>query len=821
MIQDYLRLGMALVAIPRDEKGPREAGWGAKRCEDVARLERGNVGINHALSGTCCLDVDDAALFKAWWVAQGFPAPALKQIIAACPVWTSGKPNRWKALFRAPEGMRTVALHQHGFELRAAGGQDVLPPSVVTDDAGTPWAYYWLNALPPSLDDVPMLPAKLLAKAQGTPRQATGLDAPTGLLAAVLDVVPSGGRNDYLSRACYAKIKAGVEGDDLVTEMLELNATKCVPPLDEDEVMAIVRGKVRARIGPAPEVELWKALIPWIPDGYRLHAGALQWKAKNEDTGETAWDVLLHYPVAVTNVIRVPGAQEQRYIEVTILNPHEVKHHVTMAQLSRECEQTFNNIGISVYGKKANGVKAFLIASKDKLEREQKVTDSFKQFGWQSDDRFLVGNRLYRAGQVPVYVHLEPHAAQLARFMPLVGDVNAWRQAALPMLCGNNIKQLFAFMCSLAAPLMKLSGERGGILSLTGPSGQGKSTVQSAITSVFGTQESAFSKAQDTENARVAFLSIMHNLPVQAEELTKLDGAKLAVLAYDVSEGRDKRRLDRSGQMREMAPEWHTILTSSSNTSIIEKLMDLGAVPEAYRVLEMRVTLPPNARLQDGDMMKRVMLANAGSAGHVLAQYLVDHKGLIAQGLEKVKGALQAAIQAPTEERIRVNMVAGAAMMARIVKAALDMPVDANAVLEFGRELILAERENRSVYDSDATQAVTDFVNENIAHCVQTNMQNVVFDMIRTTPPYTMRYEARARTLYISFPLLRRYALERRLDWADMQKELRVAGIMRGLRKVTLTKGVSGVPPQGQTQCLEIDTDKLGFDFKQDEAQAA
>jgi hypothetical protein len=793
-----------------------------RRCEDVARLERGNVGVNHALSGTCCLDVDDSTLFKAWWTAQGFPPDALKQIVAACPVWTSGRPRRWKALFRAPEGIRTVALHQHGFELRAAGGQDVLPPSVVVDDEGTPWQYRWINSLPPSLDDVPMLPAKLLAKAQATPRQESPLDAPTGMLAAVLGVIPQGGRNDYLSRACYAKIKAGVEGDDLVAEMLALNESKCEPPLPEAEVLSIVRGKERRGIEPAPEVEQWKALAPFIPDGYRIHAGTLQVKVKDEESGEATWDTLLHYPVAVTNVIRIPGVQEQRYIEVTVLNPHEAKHHITMAQLSREFEQALNNIGVSVFGKRATGVKAFLIASKEKLEREQKVTDSYKQFGWQADGSFLVGNRLYRAGQVPVLVHLEPHAAQLARYMPLVGDVNAWREAVLPLLCGDSPKQTFAFMCSLAAPLMKLSGERGGILSLVGPSGQGKSTVQSAITSVFGTQESAFSKAQDTENARVAFLSIMHNLPVQAEELTKLDGQKLAVLAYDVSEGRDKRRLDRSGHMREMAPEWHTILTSSSNTSIIEKLMDLGAIPEAFRVLEMRVVLPPNARLQDGDMMKRLLMANAGTAGHVLAQYLVDHKDLIAQGLEKVKSALQAAIQAPTEERIRVNMVAGAAMMARVVKAALGIPVDANAVLEFGRELILAEREHRSAYESDATQTLTDFINENISHCVQTNMQNVVFDLIRTTPPYTMRYEAPSRTLYVSYTLMRRYALQRRLDWADAQRELRKIGVLRGLRKVTLTKGMTGVPPQGQTQCLEIDTDRLGFEFKQeDEAQVA
>ncbi|OYV83384.1 MAG: hypothetical protein B7X04_04445 [Parcubacteria group bacterium 21-54-25] len=136
MIENYLRMGMALVAIPAHAKGPRTPGWQEKKCESVKELTAGNVGLNHGLTGTCCLDVDNAPLFKAWWLAQGFPIDALKALMAAAPLWTSGRPNRWKLLLRAPEGMRTVALHQHGFELRAAGGQDVLPPSVVVDDAG-------------------------------------------------------------------------------------------------------------------------------------------------------------------------------------------------------------------------------------------------------------------------------------------------------------------------------------------------------------------------------------------------------------------------------------------------------------------------------------------------------------------------------------------------------------------------------------------------------------------------------------------------------------------------------------------------------------
>jgi hypothetical protein len=817
MIEKYLRMGMALVAIPAHEKGPRTPDWTGVKCEDVKRLTAGNVGLNHGLTGTCCLDVDNAPLFTAWWEAQGFSRDALKRILALVPLWASGRPNRFKALFRAPEGMRTLALHHHGFELRAAGGQDVLPPSIYIDPAGNEWHYRWLRE-PESLDKLPVLPSKLLAAAQATPPQVPISATSHSLLSAVLNVVPEGGRNTYLSHAAYAKIKNGVEGEELFNELMELNNAKCVPPLSESEVRAILRGKERAGIQPAPEVEQWKAYNELMPPYYRIHAGALQMRVKDDD-GVESWEMLLAYPIAVTNVIRVPGIQEQRYIEISVMNPAETKHLVTMAQLSREFEQTLNNIGISVTGKRAGYVKNFLILSKEKLEKDRKVTDSYRQFGWQADGSFLVGNRLYRREEPPKLVHLESHAASLARHMPLRGDWNAWGNAVQPIFA--NDKQAFAFTMSLSAVLMHLTGERGGMFSLVGPSGQGKSTVQAAVASVFGNVEAAFSKAQDTENARIAFLSVMCNLPVQAEELTKLPPDRLAVLAYDVSEGRDKRRLDRSGGMREMAPEWHTILTSSSNTPIVEKLLDMGATPEAFRVLEMRMVLPAGAQFQKGDAMKRDLLANAGAAGHVIAQYLVDHVEGLKQSIERVKQELQATIQPPTDERIRVNMVAAAVVMAIVLKKALGLRIDARQVLDFGRKLIVAEREHKKSFDAGSADVLSAFINENAGHCIQVNDNNVIAMLVHVQPPYTMRYESQSKTLYVSLPHIRRYALANRMDWTEFQRELTTVGLLRCQRRVTLTKGATGIPPQGQTSCLEIDASSLALEFPQLQEQAA
>lgn len=814
MIEQYLQMGMALVAIPAHIKGPRTSGWLEKECTDLEKLHAGNVGINHGLSGTCCLDVDDEPRFLAWWAQQGLSESTLETIKTSVPRWTSGRPNRWKALFRAPEGLRTIPLHAHGFELRAAGGQDVLPPSRVVDDAGDEWEYHWLNGLQP-LGELPVFPARLLDMIRATPRNQPV--KPSSLAAAALGMHAQGGRNTYVSNAAYAMIKSGAKGDDLERELLAFNVAHCHPPLDEQEVLDILRKKERAGIEPEPIVKETEGLNEFMPGGFRLRGGKLQTAVGTED-GES-WSDLLDYAVAVTNVVRLPGVQEQRYIEVTVRNGTESKHLLTMQQIAKDCEVWLNNIGISCTGRKLAAVKQFLISSKEKLEKDQKVMQSYKQFGWQPDGSFLIGNRIYKRGENPHYVHLESHAANLARYMPLQGAWQAWSQAVQPLM--HNDLQRFAFVMSLAAVLMHLTGERGGVFSIVGPSGQGKSTVQAAVASVFGNVEAAFSKAQDTENARIAFLSIMHNLPVQAEELTKLSAEKLAVLAYDVSEGRDKRRLDRSGGMREMAPEWHTILTSSSNAPILEKLLDVGSVAEAFRVLEMRMYLPENTKFQDGDAMKRETLANAGAAGHMLAQYLVDHQEVIARELEKAKSKLQEDLRASTEERIRVNMVAAAVTMGAILNKCLQLEVDLGAVYQFGKGLIVAARSHARSFGISIEEVLTHYINDNIDHCIQTNDQNVVMLIVHTKAPYLMRYEKATKHLFIDLRSLRRYVLTYRMDWSEFRAELTRLGVMFGERRVTITRGAVGLPPQGQTTCVEIDTTKLDMEMPEVQEEAA
>ena len=166
--RQYVSAGWSLVPIARGSKGPRHTGWNERpQCiEDDSRAGkvRGGIGLAHAYSGTCCIDLDDLAA-SAWWLfdEHGIDVPAMLNAPDAVQI-RSGRENRGKLLYRLPpnvEPLITVKVPECGLELRCATRdgktvQDVLPPTI---HPTTLMPYQWGGAgdwhnLPELPDDI-------------------------------------------------------------------------------------------------------------------------------------------------------------------------------------------------------------------------------------------------------------------------------------------------------------------------------------------------------------------------------------------------------------------------------------------------------------------------------------------------------------------------------------------------------------------------------------------------------------------------------------------------------------------------------------------
>lgn len=161
---EYVNFGWALVTYELRKKGPTWKGWNLRENaltteEQVVKANlHGNIGLLHAYSGTCCLDIDNLKVARAELAANGID---VDKLIKESVRIDRGYPSKTKCLWLLPPGvdpLQTVMRNRFGYELRCKSStgksvQDVLPPSIHPSEA----QYRWigdparLTVLPPEV----------------------------------------------------------------------------------------------------------------------------------------------------------------------------------------------------------------------------------------------------------------------------------------------------------------------------------------------------------------------------------------------------------------------------------------------------------------------------------------------------------------------------------------------------------------------------------------------------------------------------------------------------------------------------------------------
>lgn len=172
----YIALGWGLCSVPQGTKGPSDKNWNSpalvidtpEKAASICHARPDNgLGVVHAASGTCAIDVDHIEYTAMALAEFGLE---LEDLFAGAPR-IMGKEGRDKAIFRLPASMgarthklvwpkppgaqKPVTL----FELRAGPVQDVLPPTI-HPDTGNP--YRWQPGKAPWDCEIPELPEALV-----------------------------------------------------------------------------------------------------------------------------------------------------------------------------------------------------------------------------------------------------------------------------------------------------------------------------------------------------------------------------------------------------------------------------------------------------------------------------------------------------------------------------------------------------------------------------------------------------------------------------------------------------------------------------------
>ena len=842
-IQEYLDHGWKLCKIRAGGKHPDYTGWNvesaAVTAEGFDRWEAG-VGLLHAYSGTCAIDIDALSRAQPALLAHGIN---LLDLIRApdAVVMTRGHKDKAKLFyaltgpFDSPDAFETIKCSDQGFEFRCrtfhgtSSAQDVLPPSEHPAGAFASLHYSWakgdwrrLPQLPESLRNIwprlkKLYPQHPMASGAVSATKAAGASSLTAaaMVESLDDVVPEGARDDTVSKFAFKHHGFGLEGDALYAKVMEFNLTHCDPPLSDSAIERICRGKESLPVDSIKDEVGVPMEYPALPEGYKWQGQWVMGENGVDATGAPKWEVVFDRPIYVTAVSSESfDGREQREVQVTDHSATGIKAYpINMDDLVSKTEIYFLKKGLNLIGTaRIARAKNYFIRGKEMIEKSGALACTYNHFGWQEDGTFLMGTRLIRPKAAPLTVPVAGVLSDEARCMVVRGTLHEWRGAVSSAFMKPEYEaQAFALLMGFAAPLMYLCDERGGLYSMVGASGQGKSMAQEAIATIYGRIEGFRSRADDTENARMIMLSRLCNLPMVAEELTKLAPSAIGALAYAVSEGRDKRRATREGGLQQASGTWNTLVVSSSNRSLLQILLTTDATPEAYRVLEDDIKLPAKADWNQGKADMRTMVANCGTAGMRFVQYVVDNADTLRAKLDATRRHLSDTMRADTKGRIRIGMVACAVVAAEVLNAADILAVDVARFTVYGRKLL---SKNASAHESQASSSLDvlgDFLNLHTPSALRfTGAVCMNEDRRNTNHALTMRYQTTTGIAAVAVPALRAYAMVRRMpSWEEFWQELVVAGVIPSYspRRVNLTNGTD--LPDYSPLVLSVDTQAL------------
>lgn len=452
------------------------------------------------------------------------------------------------------------------------------------------------------------------------------------------------------------------------------------------------------------------------------------------------------------------------------------------------------------------------------LQSESEAEVSRAQFGWAEDGCFVIGDRELRDGNRIRYSPPSSATMGVAPLLQKKGTIREWKSVVDMYARPGNEVRAFALFMGFGAPLIRLTPLKGALLNLMSPeSGTGKSTIQMAINSIYGKPYDLLLQKTDTINARMHRIGIMNNLPVTIDEITNMAPEQMSELAYAITQGRGKERMKSQGnELRVNNTRWQTIVVSSGNSSIYDKLAALKESPdgEIMRVMEFKVEADTSLTKEESDAIFGKLNDNYGVAGDAYISYLLDNPEAVEALMTKVQAKVDKELGFTSRERFWSAMVT-CALVGGIVSNNIQLHgIDPLKILSWLKTAVNPMRAETVVTKSDPLNDMGKFLNEHVRHTLVVNGKPSAsgLPMAPLREPYgelVVRWEPDTQCVYISTSHVRKWCAERQVSYKGLVDDLEARGICkRGEKK----RMVSGTNLPGTTiNVLKIDAAKGGF----------
>jgi len=364
--------------------------------------------------------------------------------------------------------------------------------------------------------------------------------------------------------------------------------------------------------------------------------------------------LVLDYPLMIKS-----SAEDERkggVIEVEYLHPSKGKSSFymeksTLAEKTVFYKELLRN-HITVSAGKVDLMKQYMTTYLQDLDKTAELQMLYSTMGWKDKDGFVLGSRFLRKDSPIQDSNLSMHLeGNYCNAIKEVGDWREWSDMTKLLDVPGLENHALSLLMGFGAPLTPMTGYDGILINLLGATNSGKSTMLELITSIYGDYKDLKAQKEDTYNSLIGRLGTLNNLPMVIDEITNIDFRDVSDLVYSISQGREKTRM--TAKITDRKPRtWSTLVLSSSNASLGDKLMAAKSDPEAekMRLIEYWIATNP---VFDGivSQLHPVMKSNYGGAGTVYLQYVLNNYEAIAKFREGVEKKLKESSQALGKER--------------------------------------------------------------------------------------------------------------------------------------------------------------------------
>jgi hypothetical protein len=476
--------------------------------------------------------------------------------------------------------------------------------------------------------------------------------------------------------------------------------------------------------------------------------------------------------------------------------------------------------GVGLFNKQLDAMCIYVMTSVKNLQVTKKAEIMRTQFGWaDKDTKFILGDREITKDGV-FYTPPSHTTASVAENLVEHGDFAKWKEVFNMYARAGLEPHAFAALTAFGSPLLKFTGMSGAIINVIhSSSGSGKSTALYMCNSVWGHPVKNASIWKDTFNAKMHRLGVMNNLPNTIDEITNTSPMEFSDLAYSISQGRGKNKMQASiNAERVNLTSWQGMTLASSNASFYQEMGAAKDSPDGESMRLLEYEIKPNDIIDVAlgkQMFDHQLLDNYGHAGEIYAQWLVNNLEAAKDLVRQIQAKLDKEVRFTARERFW-SAVAACNIAGGLIARNLELhDYDMKLVYAWLVKMLSEMREDIKPPISNPAATLGEFINRNLSNALVVNGENDARNNMTPMPSMEprgellIRYEPDTKYLWVAAKAFKDFCVERQINYKDILRELKDVEVFKEAVNKRMAKGMKVVSPA--VRALMFDASKSDF----------